>query len=140
MSLDRLEHGGLVVDLGRLDHLERQFGGRRLAGQHPVLWRQQPPIGRMVEEREQVIVVAVDLQEDARFFMQLERLLRPRKRFENLLDRSEAPGGCTRISRTSPSSSTARHKYCWRPWIVDVRESWNRVAGGIWLDPIRWTV
>ena len=26
--------------------------------------------------------------------------------------------GCTRMSRTSPSSSTARHTYCWRPWIV----------------------
>ena len=24
----------------------------------------------------------------------------------------------TRMSRTSPSSSTARHRYCWRPWIV----------------------
>ena len=25
---------------------------------------------------------------------------------------------CTRMSRTSPSSSTARHIYCWRPWIL----------------------
>ena len=25
---------------------------------------------------------------------------------------------CTRMSRTSPSSSPARHIYCWRPWIL----------------------
>ena len=38
--------------------------------------------------------------------------------------------GCTRMSRTSPSSSTARHSYCWRPWRVT-----NTSPSGWWPDP-----
>ena len=41
---------------------------------------------------------------------------------------------CTRMSRSSPSSSTARHRYCWRPWIVTNTSSRCQCSAPGFLD------